>query len=120
MKEANREVLDRGSLAELLVNRARQATDRRLTMNAVGGLAIAAAVAVLRPVLWIPLAALALAIGAFGIWGILDRELLESEAGGRTSAPLNWARGIVGAVGGIAAGVSGLTLFFALLGTIIS
>lgn len=120
MKEANREVLDRGSLPELLVNRARQATDRRLAMNAVIGLIIAVAVAVLRPVLWVPIGALALAIAAFGVWGILDRELLESKSSGKASPTLNWARGIVGALGGLAAAVSGLTLFFALLGTIIS
>ena len=119
MKDANREVLDRGSLPELLANRARQSTDRRLAMNAVGGLIIAVAVVVLRPVLWIPVGALALAIGAFGIWGILDRELQESK-GSKAAATLTWARGIVGALGGLAAVLSGLTLFFALLGTIIS
>lgn len=89
-------------------------------MNAVGGLIIAVAVAVLRPMLWVPIGALALAVAAFGVWGILDRELLESKNRGKAATTLNWARGVVGAVGGLAAALSGLTLFFALLGTIIS
>jgi hypothetical protein len=120
MKEANRAVLDRGSLPELLADRARHASDRRLVLDAAVGLIAAASVAVLRPPLWIPFAALSLCIGAFGIWGILDRELGDLAAGGPQPRALRLARGTVAIVGGVAAAIFGISLFFALLGRIIS
>jgi len=119
MKEANREVLDRGSLPQMLANRARQASDRRLALDAALGLIAAAGLAVLRPPLWIPLTALAFCLGAFGVWGILDREIADS-AGAERARVFSWARGGVALIGGAAAIVFGVTLFFALLGPIIS
>jgi hypothetical protein len=120
MKEANREVLDRGSLAEFLVHRARQASDMRLVVEAAAGFVIAVLVAILRPPLWVPLAALAFALGAFGAWGILDRESSDpSSATGRRRV-LVAARACVGAIGVLAAVVGGISLFFGLLGTWIS
>ena len=119
MKEANREVLDRGSLPELLAGRARQSSDRRLAADVAIGVIIASAVAVLRPPLWLPLAALATSLGAYGAWGILDREM--RDAGGASSMRLlPWVRAMVAFLGAAAAMTFGVTLFFALLGTIIS
>jgi hypothetical protein len=120
MKEANREVLDRGSLPELLARRARHASDRRLALDVAAGLLAAALVAVLRPPLWIPLVALALALAAFGVWGILDRETADATSSGRNARPMRLARAIVGVAGAVAALFFGVTLFFALLGPIIS
>lgn len=120
MKEANREVLDRGSLPELLARRARHASDRRLAIDAAAGVLAAAVFAVLRPPLWLPLVALALALAAFGAWGILDRETADATSSGRNTRPIRLARGVVGVAGALAALFFGVTLFFALLGPIIS
>ncbi len=120
MKQANREVLDRGSLPDVLVQRARNASDKRLVADAAVGLVVATAVVVLRPPLWIPLAALAFCLGAFGIWGILDRETADVSNGSRRSRLLLSARAIIAALGGAAAAVFGVSLFFSLLGQWIS
>ena len=121
MKDANREVLDRGTLPDLLVERARNASDKRLVVDAAVGLVGAATVTVLRPPLWIPLASLAFCLGAFGVWGILDRESADASRGGRSSSrPLSGARAVTAALGGIAAAIFGVSLFFALLGQWIS
>ena len=117
MKEANRDVLDRGSLPELLVSRARQSSDRRLAVDAAIGIVLAAVVAILRPPLWIPLTALAACLGAYGAWGILDRELADAGVGKRA---LSIGRGFVAALGTAAALLFGISLFFALLGPLIS
>lgn len=116
MKEANREVLDRGSLPELLVARARLASDRRLVLNAVVGLVGASGSAILRPPLWMPLTALAFCLSAYGIWGILDREVAdETQRRG-----LRLARDTVAVMGAVAAAVFGISLLFAMLGRQIS
>ena len=120
MKEANREVLDRGTLPDLLAQRARNASDKRLVVDAAVGLMGAASIAVLRPPLWIPLAALAFCLGAFGVWGILDRETADASHGSRNSRLLVGARAITAALGGAAAAIFGVSLFFALLGQWIS
>jgi hypothetical protein len=117
VNEAN-EVFDKGSLAQLLVNRARLASDRRLVTDAAVGLMAAAGITIFRPPLWVPLAALAASFGAFGLWGILDRELADSAA--RSRRAIGIARALVAAVGFLAAIVFGITLFFAALGRIIS
>jgi hypothetical protein len=118
MPEANSEVFDRGSLPELLANRARQATDRRLALDAAIGLVWAGAVAVFRPPLWVPLCALAMALAAFGVWGIMDREA--HDATGTRATLLHSACATVALLGAISVTVFGVTLFFALLGPIIS
>lgn len=120
MKEANREVLDRGSLPELLAQRARNTSDRRLVLDAAIGFVAAATLAVLRPPLWISLAALALSLGAFGLWGILDREASERTTHGTRARILSGTRSAVALVGGVSAAVFGVGLFFALLGQWIS
>lgn len=120
MNEANREVLDRGSLAELLAQRARNASDRRLVLDAAVGFVVAATLAVLRPPLWVSLAALAFSLGAFGVWGILDREASDRAARGKTTGFLNGARAITAVAGAVSAALFGVSLFFALLGQWIS
>jgi hypothetical protein len=120
MKEANRDVLDRGSLAELLTQRARQASDLRLVIDAAVGFVVAALMAALRPPFWVPLAALAFALGAFGAWGILDRESTDPASVTGRRQIITVSRAIVGVLGAIAAVVGGVTLFFGLLGTWIS
>jgi hypothetical protein len=119
VKDANREVLDGGSLTELLVERARQASDLRLVIEAAAGFTAAAAIVVLRPPLRLPLAALAFAFGAFGAWGILDRES-GGETAGEPRTPVRLARTVVAALGVIAAVLGGVGVFFGLLGTWIS
>ena len=117
VKDANRDVLDRGSLTELLVQRARQASDLRLVIEAAAGFSAAVAILVLRPPLRVPLAALAFAFGAFGVWGILDRETGD-HGPARTSVIL--ARKVVATLGALAAVLGGVGMFFGLLGTWIS
>jgi len=119
MKEANREVLDQGSLPELLAGRARRSSDRRLAADVAVGVIGASALAVLRPPLWVPLAALAATLGAYGAWGILDRELRDAIGSSRTRL-LPAARAIAALLGAAAAMTFGFTLLAAMLGTIIS
>ena len=120
MKEANRDVLDRGSLADLLTQRARQASDVRLVLDAAVGFSVAALIAILRPPFWLPLAALAFALGAFGAWGILDRESSDPTTVTSRRRVFTASRAIVGALGVLAAVLGGVSLFFGLLGTWIS
>ena len=120
MKDANREVLDHGSLPQLLLQRARHTSDRRLVIDAALGLSLSAALAVFRPPFWLPLAALALCLGTYGLWGILDRELIDGDLSARRAKILTVARGFVGALGAVVAVLFGVTLFFGVLGTWIS
>lgn len=120
MKEANREVLDHGTLPDLLAQRARSASDKRLVIDAAVGLVGMATIAVLRPPLWVPLASLAFCLGAFGIWGILDRETVDASQGSGRNRFLMGARAFAAALGGLSAAVFGVSLFFALLGQWIS
>ena len=120
MKDANRDVLDRGSLTEVLTQRARQASDLRLVLNAAAGFVVAALVMVFRPPLWLPLTALGFALGAFGVWGILDREAADDTHGARRRRTAVVTRAIVGVLGTVAALLGGVSLFFGLLGTWIS
>ena len=96
MKEANREVLDRGSLPEMLVNRARQSSDRRAgdqtrQRDCSSAVSIAQYSGRRSGSRWrrspSPRRVTAL-------WGILDREVAEvkpSIRGARVCLP--WARG---------------------------
>jgi hypothetical protein len=118
MKDANSEVFDRGSLPELLAARARQASDRRLVVDAAVGLLAAIVIVIFKPPLWLPLSALAMTLAAFGVWGIIDREA--SDTTGSHGTVLRSARVAVMVVGAASAALFGVTLFFALLGPIIS
>jgi hypothetical protein len=118
MKASDQDVIDRGSLPELLANRARLATDRKLVIDAGTGIFAAVGFAILRPPLWIPLFAAGCCLGAFGLWGILDREAGEVKPSSKRALLL--ARGLVAAAGAFAAILLGISLFFAMLGPIIS
>jgi hypothetical protein len=116
VKEANREVLDRGSLPEILADRARHASDRRLVLDAAVGLTAAVAIAVLRPPLWMPLTALSICLGAFGVWGILDREVLDASPSSRRAKVLAFTRALVAVAGSAVAVIFGISFFFSVLG----
>lgn len=111
--------MDGGSLTELLVQRARQASDLRLVIEATAGFTAAVAILVLHPPLRLPLAALAFAFGAFGAWGILDRET-GGETADEARTPVRLARTVVAALGVLAAVLGGVGVFFGVLGTWIS
>jgi hypothetical protein len=67
----------RDSLPQFLAQRARNASDGRLALDAAGGLiAVAAAMVVASPGNLV-LAAAGTCFLAFGVWGIMDRELGE-------------------------------------------
>lgn len=120
MKDANREVLDGGTLPALLARRARQAPDHRLATDAAVGLVIAVAVTVLRPPLWLPIGSLAACLGLFGAWGILDREAHEAPAGSRRARLLAAAKVLVSIAGTVAAIAFGLSFMASAIGRIIS
>jgi hypothetical protein len=115
MKASDQEVIDRGSLPQLLANRARLSSDRKLVLNAATGLVAAVSTAILRPPFWIPLFLCASCLGAYGLWGILDREI--GEVGPTSKRVLVVARGLVAAVGALAAVLFGITFLFTMLGT---
>jgi hypothetical protein len=119
VKEANREVLDQGSLPALLAERARRASDRRLVIDALAGLLAAATVVILRPPMWVPLAALGGCLATFGIWGILDREASETIVGARARR-LAQLQAVVAVLGGIAATIFGFSFLFGMIGPLIS
>ena len=118
MQASDQDVVDRGSLPQLLANRARLASDRKLVVDAGSGLVAAVSIAILRPPLWIPLFGLACCLGAFGLWGILDRDIGEVKPSARRALVI--ARGLVAMAGGFAAILFGISLLFAMLGPIIS
>jgi len=112
--DTRHDALDQGSLPALLASRARQASDRRLVVDAAAGVVLATLVIIFRPPLWISLGPLAMAFAMFGVWGILDRELHESGAG--PHRVLRAARGAVLALGSLAGVFGAITLFFSTLG----
>ncbi len=119
MNDTSRDVLDRGSLPALLADRARRASDRRLVLDALAGLVAGALFVVLRPPMWIPLAALGGCLAMFGTWGILDRELSEASAG-RRARSLSHLRTIVAALGVVTAVIFGFSFLFGMMGSWIS
>ncbi|HEX9563347.1 MAG TPA: hypothetical protein VF981_05230 [Gemmatimonadaceae bacterium] len=117
MAEPSHDVLDGGSLPALLAARARQASDRRLAIDAGLGVAVLVAVLIFRPPLWWSFAGLAACFGSFGIWGILDRELRQPLAGREPARRvLAIARATVATFGAFCGVMGALTLFFAMLG----
>ena len=109
------------SLREFLSSRARRSSDTRLALDAGGGFVIALAATVWHGPGWRLIAPAALCFLAYGIWGIVDRELLErSTAATSTRVLLRIARGsaiVVGVSAAIALVLVGLAVG---LGTIIS
>jgi hypothetical protein len=110
------------SLPEVLAARARATPDGRLVADVVAGLSAGLGVAVWQPVAWLSLLGVCVALAAFGLWGILDRELRERDAShGRAFARgLHAARAIVTAVGVVSATGALFAALGVLLGTWIS
>jgi hypothetical protein len=105
-------------LGEFLRHRARRASDRRLAADTAIGVIVAAGALIWRPAGWAQLLLAAVCIGAFGIWGIVDRELLERVAtSGASPRSLRFGRGAAAAVGGTAALMLLLSLFALAVGT---
>ncbi len=97
----------RDSLPQFLAQRARNASDGRLALDAAGGLIAVAATVVVEPPFNILLAAVGTCFVAFGLWGITDRELGERRASIGTigAALLVTARAtaaFIGVIGGFA------------------
>ncbi len=105
-------------LGEFLKHRARRASDRRLAADTAVGVIVAAGALIWRPAGWAQLVLAAVCIGAFGTWGIVDRELLErAVTSGTSSRSLRFGRGAAAAVGGTAALMLLLSLFALAVGT---
>jgi fatty acid desaturase len=68
------------SLARFLAQRARRASDRRLAIDVGAGFLAALAFVLWRGPYWFLLACAGVAFGAYGTWGIVDRELGEVPA----------------------------------------
>jgi hypothetical protein len=98
----------------------RNASDRRLVVDAGLGLLVGVGVLILRPPLWSSMAGLAGALSAFGFWGILDREVRDSADPTQARRWLRAARGAVAALGAISGLAGALTLFTALRGSWVS
>ena len=73
------------SLPEYLVARARAASDGRLVLDVLGGMVAALLISIWHPIGWLGLAGLAIALAAFGLWGIIDREMSDRAASGQVS-----------------------------------
>jgi hypothetical protein len=108
------------SLAELLTSRARRASDLRLALDVAVGIVAVGVAAIWRPAGWLMLAAAGLCVGAFGAWGITDRELRERAEGTTVARSLRVARRLAVALGTLAAVALLLTLCALALGTWIS
>jgi hypothetical protein len=110
------------SLPEVLAARARATPDGRLVADVAAGLLAGLAAAVWRPVGWVSLLGACVTLAAFGLWGILDRELREREAeeGAALARGLRAARAIVTATGIVSAAGALFGGLGVLLGTWIS
>jgi hypothetical protein len=104
------------SLTEFLVARARAASDGRLVADVLVGALAALVIAIWRPTGWLTIGGAALALAAFGVWGITDREVRDrSTASSWVTRALRIAR----AVAGIAGFCSGVVALFAVLGVVL-
>ena len=113
----------RGGPLHFLAAGARAQTDGTLALCAGVGLVVAAVAVAFVPY-WAPLALSALAVAAFGGWGIADRVAAERRSTGAAATGVDGALQLARvalAVGGVAAflGFAG-SLLAVLLGTIIS
>jgi hypothetical protein len=105
------------SLPEFLAARARAASDGRLVFDVAAGSIAAIAVVIWRPAIWLSLAAAAMCLTTFGLWGIADRVVREraSTASARWTRVAVVVRLVVASVGVLAA----ITTFFAALGPVL-
>ena len=110
------------SLPEALAARACSRSDGRLVLDVLGGVCVASALGVWRPVVWLIPFCVAICFASFGIWGITDRELRERANGPRAVLwrVLSGVRvlgGVIGVLAALTAVFAGLALA---LGTWIS
>jgi len=82
------------SLFEFLVARARAASDGRLVVDVLVGSGIALASAVWRPIGWSSVGGAAVALAAFGLWGIADREARERATAGASTRVIRTLHGV--------------------------
>ena len=109
------------SLPEFLAARARHATDTRLTVDALAGLLLAAAVAYWNGPGATFLASIGLCFFAYGVWGIADRELGERPtAAPRLRGTLTVLRASAAALGFAAAAYVVVLALARILGVMIS
>lgn len=81
------------SLKEFLSSRARHSSDTRLALDVAGGFVVALAATVWHGPGWRLITPAALCFLAYGVWGIVDRELLERpSASAQTRVLLKVAR----------------------------
>ena len=95
------------SLPQFLAQRARNASDGRLALDAAGGFIAMAAAAVVASPGNLVLAAAGTCFVAFGLWGIFDREIAERRAtigpiGGGLLLTGRAFAALVGVIGGLA------------------
>ena len=103
----------RDSLPRFLAQRARGASDGRLALDAGAGLIAAAAAVVVAPPGNLMLAAGGTCFFAFGLWGIMDRELGERRevigpVGGGLLVAARMVAAAIGVVGGLGVIFGGL------------
>lgn len=101
-----------------LAAKARRSSDGALVAEGAVGALLLAALLAWRPSWW-QYALAPLAIGAFGLWGIADRELAEATTAPRRRALLA-ARWIAAALGTLFVLASAFRILGALVGTVIS
>jgi hypothetical protein len=101
-----------------LAARARRTADGALAIDAAIGCAWLAALIAWHPAWWQFVVA-PVAIGAFGLWGIVDRELVTATMPSRRRVLLI-GRAVAAAVGTLAVLLSAFRVLGALIGTVIS
>ena len=117
-------------LPELLSDRARAASARRLALDLALGAAVAVAAALWRPIAWQTLLCAALCFAAYGAWGMADRRVRAAQAAdalalalhGSRVAPSLWraVRSASALIGTLAAAGLALSAMFGILGRWIS
>lgn len=111
-------------ILEVLAQRARAASDTRLTVDAAAGLLAVIAIALWRGPAWYFLLGVALGFCAYGVWGICDRELRERESSARArpvAMRMLRAGRVVAAITGIGVAIFLMMIVLGrMLGTIIS
>lgn len=114
---------ERPTIYAMLADRARRTSDGGLAACTAAGLLALATLIGLQPRWWPPLVPV-IALGAFGAWGIADRELASRPAAGGgargAGAALRIVKWASAAIGTLAAVFTGIWLMALALGRLIS